>query len=106
MKTFFGMDIRRKVGLVLLFVVLPPLIISFITILPGALEVRQSGMCPGAPPDIPPYACSVGEYLMRMWLGPFAIMGQAVICFLWIAFCGFVALAWLIGRRWQQRLQA
>ena len=44
-----------------------------------AVTVLETGMCPSAPTDIPPYPCTFSEYLERVFLGPFALPAQLVI---------------------------
>ena len=80
--------------LFLLSMVLPPLLMSTAWILPGALQVLQTGTCPPAPPDIPPHPCSLGTYLIRMTVGLWALMGQLATWLSW-----FVAnlVLWGVG---------
>lgn len=60
-----------------------------------ALAVIQTGMCPAAPTDIPPYPCNIFEFLARMFFSPFAIAGQIVILFGCAIFGAIISL--LIG---------
>lgn len=53
----------------------------------GLPEVVETGMCPAAPPDIPAYACTPGEYILRMTFGPWALIGHMMV---WMAWCGIV----------------
>ena len=62
----------------------PPLLINVFILLPGALHVAQTGICPAAPPDLPAYPCSVENYVIRMTLGPWALPGQLLLLFGWI----------------------
>ena len=44
------------------------------------LDVMQSGMCPAAPTDIPPYRCTTGEYVMtRVWFNPWTLPFNLVL---------------------------
>lgn len=54
----------------------------------------QTGICPPSAPDVPAYPCGLGEYLFRMTLGVWALMGHLVT---WIAW--FVAnfIFWGLG---------
>lgn len=73
----------RWVGLFLASMFLPPLLMSATWILPGAIAVMQTGTCPAAPPDIPPYPCSLGEYLARMTFGAWALMAHLLTWMGW-----------------------
>jgi hypothetical protein len=53
-------------------------------ILSGAIAVLETGTCPPAPPDIPATPCSLGEYLLRMALGVWALMGHLMTWMFWI----------------------
>jgi hypothetical protein len=63
---------------------LPPLLINVWLLLPGALEVAQTGICPPAPPDIPEYPCTPADYVLRMTLGPWTLPLQLLMLFGWI----------------------
>lgn len=79
-----------------LFVV--PFLISFGTVASGLPEVVSTGKCPAAPPDVPPYPCTVQDYLRRMTVGPWALMGHLVV---WSGWCGIMVLVGvgvLLGR--------
>lgn len=77
--------IRLWLWLFVLSMLLPPLAMSIAWILPGAIAVIQTGTCPPAPPDIPAHACSLGEYLLRMTVGVWALMGHLVTWMAWFA---------------------
>ena len=52
------------------------ILIDLVLIGPDAINVVQTGMCPGAPTDIQPYPCTLSEFLERMYFGGFAIIGH------------------------------
>jgi hypothetical protein len=68
----------------LLWVFLPPLLINVAVLWDSAALVLETGQCPPAPPDIPAYPCTLGDFILRMTLGPFAIMGQFLILTAWL----------------------
>jgi hypothetical protein len=59
----------------------------------GLPAVVATGMCPPAPPDIPAYPCLPLDYLLRMTVGPWALAGHL---FIWCAWAGLAATAWLV----------
>jgi hypothetical protein len=71
-------------GLFLLSMFVPPLLMSVAWIWPGAVTVIQTGTCPPAPPDIPAYPCSLGEYLARMTWGAWALMAHLITWMAWV----------------------
>ncbi len=73
---------------------LPPLLMSVSWIWPGAIAVIKTGMCPSAPPDIPPYPCTLSDYLLRMTVGVWALMAHLVT---WMAWVVFNFLLWGVG---------
>ena len=73
---------------------IPPLLVIGVTIAGGLIDVITTGQCPAAPPDIPPYPCSVGEYLIRMVFGFWALMGVMVIGIGWLI---IDVVLWLVG---------
>jgi hypothetical protein len=77
-----------------------PFVVSVALIGPGLLQVAGSGMCPPAPPDVGAYPCSVGAYLLRMTLGPWALMGHILLWTIWtVVFVGWFGLLTLLRRR-------
>lgn len=80
---------RRIAWLLLAASFLVPLLISAGTVAAGVPEVVATGMCPAAPPDVPAYSCTVLDYVMRMTVGPWALMGHFAV---WSVWCGFVVL--------------
>jgi len=62
----------------------PPVLINVWLLLPGVIQVNKTGICPPAPPDIPAYPCTVGDYIFRMTLGPWALPAQLLLLFAWI----------------------
>lgn len=62
---------------------IPPILFISINLIAGAIQVVQTGMCPSAPPDIPAYACSLGDYLGRMTMGIWALMGHLTLVIAW-----------------------
>ncbi len=85
------MDRRRLSPLLLLGVWLfPPLVVSLALVAVGLPRVLQTGLCPGAPPDIPAYACTPYDYLLRMTLGPWALAGHLTLALAWtfVVGCG------------------
>ena len=62
---------------------IPPLLFIGTHLIAGVIQVSQTGMCPSAPPDIPAYACSVGDYLGRMTFGFWALMGNITVVIAW-----------------------
>ena len=81
-------------GAFCLSLVMPPLIVLGVTLIPGMVEVARTGMCPAAPMDIPPYPCTVWEYVERMIFGFWALMGLVTIGLGWGI---FDTLLWLMG---------
>lgn len=77
-----------------------PILVSLGTVLAGLPDVVQTGMCPPAPTDIPAYPCTPGEYILRMTLGPWAVLGHILIWLVWSGLLsligGAIALAWVI----------
>jgi len=74
---------------------LPPLTISLGTVALGLPEVLQTGMCPAAPPDVAAYPCTASDYLLRMTLGPWALLGHIALLGAWtfLLACGWVLVA-------------
>jgi len=72
-----------------------PSLLSFLAIGSGLPAVLATGMCPAAPPDIPAYACSAPDYLLRMAFGPWAMAGHI---FIWCVSGVLVTLGWLAVR--------
>ncbi|MEM6518475.1 MAG: hypothetical protein AAF892_10185 [Cyanobacteria bacterium P01_D01_bin.71] len=75
---------QRWILLFLLSMIVPPLMMSLSWILPGAITVVQTGTCPPAPPDIPAHPCTIGQYLTRMTIGLWALMGHLVTWMSWV----------------------
>lgn len=63
---------------------LPPLLINVWLLLPGMLEVAQTGICPPTPPDSAAYPCRPGDYVLHMTLGSWALPMQMLLLFGWI----------------------
>jgi len=74
--------------------IVPPLLISLSWIWPGAVEVIQTGTCPPAPPDIPAQPCSLTQYLLRMTVGVWALMGHLAT---WMAWIVVNFILWALG---------
>jgi hypothetical protein len=94
-----GVDVRRwlPVALALALWIGPPMAVSFILVGSGVPSVLQTGMCPPAPPDIPSYPCTAFDYLMRMTVSPFALVGHVAIGIAWTALLGgLLAIGWLV----------
>lgn len=82
------------------FVVLPPLL--FVAGSVVSAIATYTGTCPGLM-DIPPYPCSLLDYIGRNTISPFALIGHIMLTVLWVGFSlGVLALGalvlWLIGR--------
>lgn len=90
-------------GAALSFIV--PLLLSLGPVAAGLPQVMDSGMCPAAPTDIPPYPCTPREYLLRMTLGPWAMMGHVVIWTAWCVVLFVVGLIVVVARRIPRRLE-
>lgn len=88
----------KKIAWFVVILVVPFVLYQAFILVPGALEVAQSGMCPAAPTDIPPYPCTVGEYLNRMLFSPFAFIGWMLTCVPWVAFVSVATAMWYGGR--------
>lgn len=88
----------KKIAWFVVILVVPFVLYQAFSLVPGALAVAQSGMCPAAPTDIPPYPCTVGEYLQRMLFGPFAFMGRMLSCMVWVVFVVVATAVWYGGR--------
>ena len=82
------------IRLFLLSTVLPALLLSITWILPGAIEVAQTGACPPSPTDVVPRVCSVGEYILRMTFSLWAILGHLLI---WMGWIVTNVLLWIVG---------
>lgn len=74
--------------------ILPPLLMSLSWIMPGAIAVVQTGICPPTPPDIPAHSCSLGQYLTRMTVGLWALMGHLIT---WMSWFVVNFLLWGLG---------
>ncbi|MEL6382846.1 MAG: hypothetical protein AAFQ89_10305 [Cyanobacteria bacterium J06626_18] len=85
---------QRWIRLFLLSAVLPALLLSISWIVPGALEVAQTGECPPTPTDVLPRVCSVGDYIFRRTFSLWAIVGHLLIWSGWIA---TNVLLWIVG---------
>jgi hypothetical protein len=85
---------RRWLLLFLTSLVIPPLGMSFAWVIPGAMTVVQTGICPPSPPDIPAYPCSLGEYLFRMTFGIWALTAHLLT---WISWVIVDFILWGIG---------
>lgn len=93
----------KKIIWVLIILVVPLIIFELIIITPELLEVSRTGMCPGAPTDIPPYPCTVGEYLNRNFSSPFAAIGRMIYACIWFGLVTIgTAVIYAIGRIRQQ----
>ncbi len=74
----------------------PPATVSLILVGSGLPSVLQTGLCPPAPPDIPSYPCTAFDYLLRMTVSPFALMGHIAVGIAWSALLGgLLAIGWL-----------
>ena len=62
----------------------PPVLINLWFLLPGALQVAQTGICPGVLPDLTAYPCGVRDYLVEMTLGPGMLFIQLLVLFGWM----------------------
>jgi hypothetical protein len=83
---------------------LPWLAVELALLGPDLWVVLTDGMCPSGPPDVSAYPCTVPEYLLRMFLGPFAFIGQVMLTGAWSILwaCGALGVAGvraLLGRR-------
>lgn len=91
---------RWKVIGAVTFVVLPPLLF-FATAVVSAIAT-YNGTCPGLM-DIPPYPCSLLDYIGRHTISPFALIGHITKTLIWVGFAlGVLMLGvlvrWLLGR--------
>ena len=73
----------KKILLYVAFYIVPPFIVHLLFIGPDMLEVLETGMCPPAPPDIPAYKCSIGDFYLRMSVGPWAMVANFLIFGSW-----------------------
>lgn len=48
------------------------------------VQVVNTGMCPAAPTDIPPYPCSLSDYVLRMTVGPWGLLSNITIFGGWL----------------------
>jgi hypothetical protein len=97
------LDVRRwiRMALALALWIGPPAAVSLILVGSGVPAVLQTGMCPPAPPDIPSYPCTAFDYLMRMTVSPFALVGHIAIGIAWTALLGgLLAIGWLVRVLW------
>ena len=88
----------RKILLITALWVVPPLLVSAAVVAYGVPSVYRSGMCPAAPPDIPAYPCTVLDYLLRMTVGPWALLGHLTIAGAWTITLGCLLLLGMIWR--------
>ena len=77
---------------------IPPILFIVGTIIWAALT--YNGICPGIM-DIPAYPCTMGEFIGRNTISPFALAAQFGICISWIGFSGgsiliFSLIRWII----------
>jgi hypothetical protein len=83
--------------------IVPWVIAESLLIGPDLLTVLATGTCPAGPPDVSPYPCTPWEYLLRMFLGPFSLIGQALLAGTWTMIYGAglfcCGAAWAIARR-------
>jgi archaellum biogenesis protein FlaJ (TadC family) len=82
------------------FVILPPLLF-FASAVVSAIAT-YNGTCPGIM-DIPPYPCSLLDYIARSTISPFALMTHIMVTLVWGGFAlGVllfgVLLRWLMRR--------
>ncbi|HET7011000.1 MAG TPA: hypothetical protein VFI11_09515, partial [Anaerolineales bacterium] len=78
--------------------IVPPLVIGGAFIASGLVEVLRLGMCPPAPPDIAAYPCTASDYILRMSLGPWALVGHITIFSVWGAVLAGVLLVRALRR--------
>lgn len=71
----------------------PPATASALLVVWGLPAVVATGLCPGAPPDIPASACTPAEYLLRMTFGTWALMGHMT---LWAGWSVIATLSWMV----------
>lgn len=58
-------------------------------------SLSLQAICPAAPTDIPAYACTVGDYVLRMTVGGFAFVAHLMLLSLCLA--GMIAL-WIAAK--------
>jgi hypothetical protein len=92
----------RTVALLGVLWIAPPALVSLVSIVSGLPAVLETGLCPPAPPDIPAYPCTAIEYVARMAVGPWALMGHLAVVLVWTVFLGSVlsiVAVWRLRRR-------
>lgn len=60
--------------------------------------VTYNGMCPGIM-DIDPYPCSLGHYIRRNTVSPFAFAANLMLMGVWLVFALLVLVIWWLIRR-------
>lgn len=81
-----------SLGMTLLLAVLGYTVCALLYVLFEAQDFR--GTCPGGPPDVTPYACSVAEFAGRLLFGPFSLPAHLIL--LGIFLLGAVS-SWVTG---------
>ena len=85
------------------FVVLPPLLF-FASAVVSAIAT-YNGTCPGVM-DIPPYPCSLLDYIGRNTVSPFALIVHIAVALVWGGFALGVLLLGALVRRLLRRIDA
>ena len=85
---------QRWVPWFLLSAILPALLLSIAWVVPGALEVAQTGECPTSPTDVLPRACSVGDYIVSRTFNLLALMGHL---FIWTGWAITNLVLWAVA---------
>ena len=85
---------QRWVPWFLLSLVLPALLLSIAWVVPGALEVAQTGECPASPADVAPRVCSVGDYILYRTFNLWALMGHL---FIWMGWAVVNLVLWAVA---------
>lgn len=101
---------RRRLALIttaLALYIVPWVVMEAALIGPDLVDVLLTGTCPAGPPDVSPYPCSPWEYLLRMFLGPFALIAQIMLAGAWTLVYGAglftVGAVWAARRRPRRR---
>lgn len=91
------MDYVKKI----LFLLFPPFLLVQLINLSTYFHVFRTGTCPGGPPDIKPYACTLWEAFTRLTFGPFVLPVLLFLFLFWIVavFLGEYAVQKFRGKK-------
>jgi hypothetical protein len=95
--------VSRRAWVLIFLWITPPLAVSLASILAGLPAVLDTGMCPAAPPDVAAYPCGIDDYLARMTVGPWALIGHVTVAGVWTVCLSSVLAVVALGRMTRRR---